>query len=800
MSVMLEAALRYAALGWFIFPLHSIRFDKKCGCGKPECTSPGKHPRIKWKEGATRDPVEVEKLWRKWPNAGIGLATGPSGLIVFDLDGPKGVEAFRTLLNPRGVGEVAGADNGTCHLSTARARTARGMHVFFRGQSPTFSNSESKLDVRSVGGYVVLAPSPHVSGHVYKWEVEPWPAETAGCGIDVIEPWNVSDPIAECPAPLLAYASAGGGKRRAAGGQGVGGMNGAPRGVPALSTTEDSFTTRLGASLEAPDWDEVDRALACIPADCSMDKWIKVGMALHAARDPGGWERWDRWSSAACARAAGKYKGKDEIAYKWTTFKHGAGRVGIGTLFAIAKESGWKRGGPESIANDINDLEANREETTAERPSDEKGGMNGHAPALPASFREASVVFPDLGEGGKRLKTCANGIVAVRALGIACERDRFSERKIVGGQVRNDWAGELSDDVVHVVRMMIRDRFKFDPGKQATDDALVQECLLHSFHPIRNYFESLQWDGVPRLDTWMIRYLGAKDDPFNRAVARLSLIAAVRRVLQPGCKFDHIIVLEGPEGRGKSSAIEVLAGSAHFSDQSILTLDDKAQQEAVAGVWLYEIADLAGHGKAEVEKVKAFASRTVDRARAAYARHRVDKPRTCIFFATTNDKNYLKSQTGNRRFWPVECGRVDLEGLRADRDQIWAEALAAERAGGPLVLSEKLWGAAREKQESRREQDPWEDALAGVERSKHCQIDNNEHRIRSYDLIDMELKIPLNQQAGWLPKRVATVMRNLGWDGPKPIKFKIDGIASVAKGYSKPVTGAVTATVTEKDQ
>jgi predicted P-loop ATPase len=137
----------------------------------------------------------------------------------------------------------------------------------------------------------------------------------------------------------------------------------------------------------------------------------------------------------------------------------------------------------------------------------------------------------------------------------------------------------------------------------------------------------------------------------------------------------------------------------------------------------------------------------------------------------------------------VECGRVDLEGLRADRDQIWAEALAAERAGGPLVLSEKLWGAARELQETRREQDPWEDVLVGLDKSKHCQADKGELRIRACDVIDMELKIPVHQQAGGLSKRVATVMRNLGWDGPKPIRFKIDEITSVTRGYSKLVTG-----------
>src|SRR5262249_14185471 len=162
-------ALRYAALQWYIFPLHEIRFDPStgkpsCSCGNPDCRSIGKHPRIRWKTGATNNPVTVESLWRKWPHAGIGCATGPSNLAVFDLDGPKGLETFQNLLN-------------TTWPATARSKTARGWHVFFRapeGGLPSSSNPDTKLDVRSTGGFAVLPPSPHASGHVYAWERAPW--------------------------------------------------------------------------------------------------------------------------------------------------------------------------------------------------------------------------------------------------------------------------------------------------------------------------------------------------------------------------------------------------------------------------------------------------------------------------------------------------------------------------------------------------------------------------------------------------------------------------------------------------
>ena len=267
------------------------------------------------------------------------------------------------------------------------------------------------------------------------------------------------------------------------------------------------------------------------------------------------------------------------------------------------------------------------------------------------------------------------------------------------------------------------------------------------------------------------------------------LIAAVRRVRVPGCKFDQILVLISDEGKNKSSAIETLAGTGNFSDQTILTLSDKEQQEAIAGVWLYEIADLAGMSKADTEKVKAFASRRVDRARPAYGRARQDKPRRCVFIATTNHSTFLKSQTGNRRFWPGEVGKIDLKAIERDRDQLWAEAAAIEARGVSLFLPEGLWDAARQLQDQRQDHDPWDDDIAGIESGflkgkEKLSADGrgSEYRIASRDVLDLVLRVIKERQTDATAKRVAFLMRRNGWDGPKVFR---EGDKSV-RGYTKP--------------
>jgi hypothetical protein len=388
---------------------------------------------------------------------------------------------------------------------------------------------------------------------------------------------------------------------------------------------------------------------------------------------------------------------------------------------------------------------------------------------------KASLDFPDITATCTIRPTCANARIAITLLEITCEYDAFHDKLLIGGQPIEQHAGELSDHACLFLRRMIDEKYGFDPKATAMLEACIQLCLENRFDPVADYLDSLEWDGVARLDEWLSTYLGVEDTKLNRAIGRIALIAQVRRARDPGCKFDQIIVLESPEGELKSTALLVLAGSnENFSDQTILGRSDKEQQELLRGVWVYEIADLSNMRKAEVEDVKAFASRTHDRARPAYGRCRVDLPRRGVIWATTNNKSYLKSQTGNRRFWPVEVAvtrPIDIESLKRDRDQLLAEAAAREAEGEAIVLPKELWAVAGEEQDQRREVDPWEDVLREV-RGTICDIGDlkTEERVLSQKLLSL-IGIPIDRQKSQDLKRAGEVMRNLGWKGPKIMRI-----------------------------
>lgn len=210
--------------------------------------------------------------------------------------------------------------------------------------------------------------------------------------------------------------------------------------------------------------------------------------------------------------------------------------------------------------------------------------------------------------------------------------------------------------------------------------AIAVEANNNSFHPVREYLETLEWDGKARAERLFIDYLGADDNAYTRSIARLMLIAAVTRIYEPGHKFDYSVIIEGLQGKGKSTFIQIL-GKSWFGELDGDFHDAKGMVELMQGKWIMEIPELSGFNRGDVRTIKAFISRQEDRARLAYARRAGNFPRQCIFIGSTNDREYLKDDTGGRRWWPVYCSadEIDTNALLRDVDQIWAEAMHLHR-------------------------------------------------------------------------------------------------------------------------
>lgn len=270
--------------------------------------------------------------------------------------------------------------------------------------------------------------------------------------------------------------------------------------------------------------------------------------------------------------------------------------------------------------------------------------------------------------------------------------DEFAQRTVklrpppyFGGEA-GEWEG--TDDS-RTAMWLTRDS-RFAPATALVAEAIETLAKAHTFHPVREWLAGLPvHDGIPRADLWLSDYLGVKDSPYVRLVGRFFLIGMIARVMNPGCKFDYCLVLEGLQGKGKSQAVRVLGGDWHGDTD--LDLHNKDSMSALRGKWVYEFAEMGSVTRAESTKQKSFLSRQYDEFRPVYGRREIRLPRQVCFIGTTNEWEWNKDPTGGRRFWPADCsGDLNLDGLRDSREQLFAEALALFNAG------EKFWPSAEE--------------------------------------------------------------------------------------------------------
>jgi predicted P-loop ATPase len=291
-------------------------------------------------------------------------------------------------------------------------------------------------------------------------------------------------------------------------------------------------------------------------------------------------------------------------------------------------------------------------------------------------------------------------------------------------------------------------------SKEIAGQAVQTIAQEFPFHPIREYLNGLAWDKIPRINDWLTLYLSVDPSEYARAVGSKWLIGAVARIFKPGCKNDTCLVLEGPQGLLKSTALVVLATPWFTDEISDLGTKDAAMQ--VRGVWIIELAELDAMGRPEASRTKAFMSRSTDRYRPPYGRHLVEVPRESVFAGTVNHDTYLKDETGGRRFWPVRCGTIRIDELRRDRDQLWAEAVARFRADEIWWIdSAEISATATEEQQERYDQDAWHPL---IERW----VESHEHVTVEQILSGCVNKLRRDWNQGD-KTRVARCLRAIGW-------------------------------------
>lgn len=372
------------------------------------------------------------------------------------------------------------------------------------------------------------------------------------------------------------------------------------------------------------------------------------------------------------------------------------------------------------------------------------------------AFRRRST-WPDVGQDSTPIhKSQQNVRHFLNEIGCELYFDEFAARLMIdrGGRTA------VLDDAALLNLYFEADQMGLRPNKAWFTDCITNIGNKNPRNAVRDSINALVWDGKPRLDGWLVRHANGRDTAYDLQTFKCAFVAMVRRVRQPGCKHDHMVPLEGPQGCGKSTLLRIFArDDALFTDALPIGATDRETLEIAHGKLIVELGELAGIGKRDLAAVKAFASRQSDRARLAYGRFVVEVPRQFTIWGTTNDSEYLSDTTGNRRFWPLRVGTIDLAQARADVDQLWAEAAALEANGHPITLPRELWADAASEQAARLLSDTWEDVIS----DKLRVYSSKPVKVRTLDVL-RAIGVPIDRQDRGAQMRVAAALKKLGFE------------------------------------
>lgn len=759
MSKFLEAALRYAALGWRVFPLR-VR---------------GKEPIIdNGSTGATNDINQIRTWWARWPNANIGLATGHQ-FFILDVD-PRhnGDESLESLeLN-----------NGSLPPTLQQISGGGGQHRAFRiPPGLRIPNSQGKiangLDIKGAGGYIVAWPSIHPdTGRQYEWD-----------GIAEFE----QQPILECPQWLIDLAINNDGK---------------PFEVPDKISKGKQHSTLVRAA-------GLMRGAGFTPEEIFAAIWVtnitrceEPGPEKNIrqiAESAGKWAQGDRLNGNSNGRAAGHLSDPDiqaEIEIPWTERLSVARQLVTEALTTPSHKLYGSRDNPApylvALAN-VGELE----QKAARRLLKEKFKSDFVAKEwdLQLAHEKSKLVKQDQqktpyilnSEGGLRVGV-ANAITMIAALPVAW--NSFSCRAFLTSAAPWGSEGNWTDyDDIKAAEWCQHQGLHIPPTVAMDASLAVARDRKPYYHPVTEYLKSITWDGASRLNTWMRDFLGAPDSDYTRAVAAKWAISAVRRVFDPGCQADYTIVLEGTQGKRKSTALRTLVGPEWFSDD-ITDIGSKDSAIQLQGKWVVELAELDAFRRAEITTIKAWLVRREDHFRPPYGRRAEDFPRQNVFAASTNKEDWGMDDTGLRRFWPVRCGEIKIEALAAARDQLWAEAYQRHLNKESSYLNDLLEAKASHEQHDRQEIDPWTTIIepwvdapkmrGGASQTEIENFQSSPAAIYLPEILSNCLNIPEKDWNKSHKDRVTRVLRILGYIAKRAPRSKDDPKAKRPEYWSIP--------------
>lgn len=632
-NIIYKEAIRLAEIGLKVFPVWGV-FDGKCGCGHVHKDNPkniGKHPITEnGLKDATIDKGKIKDWWTKHPNANLAIACGSvSGICVLDIDIDNEKNGLNTLLNYPDI------------EPTVKQMTGSGGFQHFFKYNKLIRSSVGKLgiglDVRSDGGYVVVAPSMHKSGKRYEWITDQSPFEIAFANAPewMFEKQNnfVKKPIEE----------------------------------KIISGKRNDTLTRIAGNLRRQGMSE-------------QEIFISLSEINKNRCNP----QLDKKEIEIISKSVSRYTPGEDI---------------------------------------LN--EDNKKQKTL-------------------------VKIVKIFEEDETLRSMFKYNVFI-------EEDEYARTPPWDSDKKS--GDKVNDNDLVEIKHYISLNHGIEPQKTIINEALTICSRRNKYHPIRDYINGLRWDGINRLESWLIEYAGADNNKYIRAVSRKIIIAMIARVFDPGCKFDYMLVLEGDQGIKKSTLVKTLGGQ--WYSEIPIKEHNKDTIDAMLGTWVVEIGEMAGIKREDIEPLKAFISRPVDKVRLPYHHRSCNYLRQSVFIGTMNpegDNTYFFDSTGNRRFWPVECkaDEIDIKGLHLVKEQLFAEAKVMFDKGEELFLTdEEEIKLSISEQKNRQIKDPWAMLI--------------EPRLNLKDSIYMNeilldiLKIPPERQNVSSLIKIGRVMKDLGW-------------------------------------